>query len=1475
MRRLLGVLIALLFTGFITNTYGQGFTDYNWYFGSDNKGVVFQKSDNFGFITNGLPSLGLASSAVATDPYDGEVLFYTDGIKIYNHEDNSMFGGDLLPIADANPSLNQTVAICIDPQDNNQYYIFTRKNDGTVVYAKVNMTGDNIIFGRPPLGAVTSTNNAIGLFSNTSPAIKIIPNSAQNGFLLIAHQSTTGDYLVQPITNTGLDAPVSIPVPGTLISTVGSLSYDPISDRFGVTSTVNGESAEIINLTATTSLVIPSTAFPGEINYDTEWSLDGNYLYISRNGGGGTGNIIQYDVMAASTTGNVLTAPVTESFGMMTAPDSAIYHLYSNGGQTLVGRIVNPKEDVSLISYNAAMFGQTFNAEQFPAFLPHYRVDFAISITPTATCLNVKTIFNVELTNTNTGQSLTIDQASWDFDSDAIEDSDKIVSIYEYTDDTNLSPTLDIVITSGGQTYSPPVAPVINLTDFDVMITGQHVKDTIVCPDQLPLNPITADVQSQSGATPVIKWSNNTSTGATTTIAKAGEYYITATVGNCVAYRTMRVTLHSPDPIPAAEAVPQYWYFGDRATLEFLGTANPTAIPLTPLNQIDTDEGCAVYTNGLGVVLFSTDGETVYDRNGDVIGSDIGGSQDATQSSLIIPTGDETIFYIFTTQEVFDTDGNSEYECRYSVFDLKLNNGIGDMQVTNKHLFNASSERLSGYFDPQAGNGWLLTHEYGTNTFKAFFVNEEGVSAPVISDLSTPHNRSTDVTGHGQMKVSNIDEITGDARVAIALSLSNNENYVEFFDFDIQTGAVFNPTQLFLETGQVYGVEFSPSSDILFASINDGGVGKIFRWEIDTTTAQGYMTEPLHILSSRIEVPEVSGISGEYGSLQLGPDGSIYVAVNNSATIGMINSPNSTFTHGVFPDLTYFWNIDNFEITQGLAGQSSRLGLPNYANGTVSNGGVTGSISAPESVCMRASTTFSGSGIWASDDLRWFVQRPSDSSPQFVGVGNTFDYLTTEVGIHTVEMVMSHTVPPCIWDEPLITLSPIRFEVFALPIINPFDEVDATDCLTDDGEFKVHIESTDTYTIQVTDQPDQNGVSAGDYPYTGLSSGIYTVTVTNEDQNGCSDNFVVNIDTVNPTFSIVPTPLTADCDGTGGGIEYDVIDISGVTTPFDPVLINSLSGTRTTLASSNMLLDNLISPVNVGTYYIEVTDNNNCTETSLEVSVVTDELVALEIENFVFSCDETVDIPYVVVGGTNVSVTSSPGGLFTLSEGILTVASSGEYTVVATDPSNSSTCMHTELVSVVFYEETPSPLDDSYIICPLETAVELKEVTLDAGIAYRNVEWLYEDSTPIPASDANYEISGSSIIIKAPGIIIGEFENYFGCITTQPITIIEDCLARIVTPNAFKPLSGVSANQNFSIYSLFLDIDQFEVFIYNRWGEIVFQSVDVDFQWNGGYNNSLSKPLPLGTYAYILKYVDTNDKSQKQQEQRGGVLLIR
>ncbi len=84
-----------------------------------------------------------------------------------------------------------------------------------------------------------------------------------------------------------------------------------------------------------------------------------------------------------------------------------------------------------------------------------------------------------------------------------------------------------------------------------------------------------------------------------------------------------------------------------------------------------------------------------------------------------------------------------------------------------------------------------------------------------------------------------------------------------------------------------------------------------------------------------------------------------------------------------------------------------------------------------------------------------------------------------------------------------------------------------------------------------------------------------------------------------------------------------------------------------------------------------------------------------------------------------------------------------------------------------------------------------------------------------------------------------------------------DC--RLVLPNAFTP-NADGKNDVFKIITL-CDITSFSLRVYNRWGELVFESRNPDYGWDGEFKNT---PQPADTYIVYLSYYDECEKKQNQ-----------
>jgi gliding motility-associated-like protein len=93
--------------------------------------------------------------------------------------------------------------------------------------------------------------------------------------------------------------------------------------------------------------------------------------------------------------------------------------------------------------------------------------------------------------------------------------------------------------------------------------------------------------------------------------------------------------------------------------------------------------------------------------------------------------------------------------------------------------------------------------------------------------------------------------------------------------------------------------------------------------------------------------------------------------------------------------------------------------------------------------------------------------------------------------------------------------------------------------------------------------------------------------------------------------------------------------------------------------------------------------------------------------------------------------------------------------------------------------------------------------------------------------------------------------------------------AEIVLPNAFKPGSDFKINRVLLPLVKNVEPSSYLFTVYNRWGQLVFETNDPLKGWNGEMNGMVS---PAGVYAYLVIYSDYNGITHSQ---RGAVTLLR
>ena len=112
-----------------------------------------------------------------------------------------------------------------------------------------------------------------------------------------------------------------------------------------------------------------------------------------------------------------------------------------------------------------------------------------------------------------------------------------------------------------------------------------------------------------------------------------------------------------------------------------------------------------------------------------------------------------------------------------------------------------------------------------------------------------------------------------------------------------------------------------------------------------------------------------------------------------------------------------------------------------------------------------------------------------------------------------------------------------------------------------------------------------------------------------------------------------------------------------------------------------------------------------------------------------------------------------------------------------------------------------------------------------------------------------------------------------GCIDSTSITVSANLGEVYYIPNSFTP-DGDKYNQTFKpVVSTGISSDGYEMLIFNRWGEIMFESKNMNIGWDGSYGTE-GLDCPSGTYTYKITFT-LNGGLQEQSIVTGHVNLLR
>ncbi len=356
-----------------------------------------------------------------------------------------------------------------------------------------------------------------------------------------------------------------------------------------------------------------------------------------------------------------------------------------------------------------------------------------------------------------------------------------------------------------------------------------------------------------------------------------------------------------------------------------------------------------------------------------------------------------------------------------------------------------------------------------------------------------------------------------------------------------------------------------------------------------------------------------------------------------------------------------------------------------------------------------------------------------------------------------------------------------------------------------------------------------------------LAANLYTVSVT--DANGCSISDTASI--TQPLAIVISTEvMDASCEGKSDG-SISVTSTFG-TAPYTYVWAGSGTGPQAR---------NLAK----GSYYLTVTDANGCSKSS---EVMVNEFPAV---------NAAAEVQHIgCKPGTDGQIHLTPAGgkapyRYTWSNGNTTNAISttqgGNFSVTVTDRNG---CAY----DTTFTIQAATGITINTI--PAKTIKLGESVALTTTGSSQNITtWNWTPTYSEAGLDCDNCQNPNAEPTKTTTYHVTAIDDR-GCEAhdTVTLTVIPD--HSFYVPNLFSP-NGDGENDFFSFYGNVDGVAKFNVMIFNRWGEKIFDSNDPKFKWDGTYKNVMQDP---GVYVYVITLV-FKDNAKPDDDMKGSITIVR
>ncbi|WP_258540802.1 T9SS type B sorting domain-containing protein [Parvicella tangerina] len=382
-----------------------------------------------------------------------------------------------------------------------------------------------------------------------------------------------------------------------------------------------------------------------------------------------------------------------------------------------------------------------------------------------------------------------------------------------------------------------------------------------------------------------------------------------------------------------------------------------------------------------------------------------------------------------------------------------------------------------------------------------------------------------------------------------------------------------------------------------------------------------------------------------------------------------------------------------------------------------------------------------------------------------------------------------------------------------------------------------------------------------------------------EDDNGClSSQECISINVREP-LALDVTPSTSICDG--DSFDITALGTGGVPADYTFSWQDEFNN-AVTATTVNDLSTASVSPTTPTWYYVTLSDG--CSIDAVDSTQIS--INALPVA-FLSAVDSSGCEPFNAqfIANSDIGVTYeydiNCDGVYESS------GTNTSYSYTFDDAGSYDVCLNvisaegcsTQVSNSDFIEVFPVP-NAEFTADPSSTTILTPEITfIDNSTGGYQYDWDFGDGflmTGDPQTEYNGE-ENTTGLITLPTHVFNDTGYYdvtllvtssYGCTSEYTETIFIEGDYTFYTPNAFSP-NGDGENDTFRPIGIGIDEDNYEFYIFNRWGQLIYEGYDPYDEWDGTYNNVMSQ---TDVYVWVVK---TRNIDGEVKEYRGHVTLVK